>query len=255
MTYNYHTHTYLCSHASGTPEEYVLKAIEGGITHMGFSEHMPHICKNGYEAWYRLPVNKVQSYIDQIESLRQKYQDKIKIIVGFEMEYFENVFDQMLSDAVMYGGEYLIFGAHYLDEMGAYCGEITNDPAMLTRYADNVVKAIETGVFTYVAHPDLISFTGDEDLYEEQMTKICKASKQTGIPLEINFLGIRANRHYPTEAFWKIAGKEKCPVTFGFDAHDAYGACDLASLSKANELVKKYDLNYIGEPNIIYINK
>ena len=31
MNYNYHTRTYLCRHASGTPEEYVQRAIENGI--------------------------------------------------------------------------------------------------------------------------------------------------------------------------------------------------------------------------------
>lgn len=83
------------------------------------------------------------------------------------------------------------------------------------------------------------------------MEKICRASKEYNIPVEINFLGIRENRRYPNPWFWEIAGKLGCPVTFGLDAHEAEAAYDGASLVKAKELVKKYNLNYIGRPKLL----
>ena len=83
------------------------------------------------------------------------------------------------------------------------------------------------------------------------MRRLCIASRELNIPLEINFLGIRDNRNYPNEAFWQVAGQEKAPVTFGFDAHTVDDACDRESQKKAEEMVKKYDLNYIGKPEII----
>ena len=253
MNYNFHTHTYLCNHAEGTPEEYVLKAIEGGVKRMGFSDHMPHIFKNGFEAGYRIPVSKAKQYVKEITELKEKYKDQIEILLGFEMEYFPEVFSEMLQNAVNYGAEYLIYGGHYVNENTYYIGQETYDAKILEKYVSVVISAIESGVFTYIAHPDLINYMGDIETYNEEMSKICKASAENNIPLEINFLGIRTNRIYPREAFWEIAGKYKCPVTFGFDAHDPEGACDLASLKKANQLVEKYGLNYIGEPKIIYI--
>ena len=36
---NFHTHTTRCLHASGSDEEYVLKAIELGYKTLGFSDH------------------------------------------------------------------------------------------------------------------------------------------------------------------------------------------------------------------------
>ena len=36
MTENYHTHTTRCRHATGTDEEYVLQAIDGGLQESGF---------------------------------------------------------------------------------------------------------------------------------------------------------------------------------------------------------------------------
>ena len=35
MNYNYHTHTFRCNHANGTPEEYIQRAIENGINYIG----------------------------------------------------------------------------------------------------------------------------------------------------------------------------------------------------------------------------
>ena len=78
-------------------------------------------------------------------------------------------------------------------------------------------------------------------------------SREKNVPLEINFLGIRGGRHYPNEIFWEMAGEEKSPVTFGFDAHNTEGACDRESLSTAENLVNKYNLNYIGKPEIVNI--
>ena len=38
---NYHMHTKRCMHASGSDEDYVLAAIEGGYEEIGFSDHSP----------------------------------------------------------------------------------------------------------------------------------------------------------------------------------------------------------------------
>ena len=43
MNYNFHTHTYLCGHATGLPEEYIQRAISCGIKHLGFSDHAPRL--------------------------------------------------------------------------------------------------------------------------------------------------------------------------------------------------------------------
>ena len=93
------------------------------------------------------------------------------------------------------------------------------------------------------------------DIVEDATRKICVASREYNVPLEINLMGVREKRHYPNEMFWKIVGEEHSPVTFGFDAQDVMSAYDGESLVKAKELVKKFNLNYIGKPTIIDIQK
>ena len=257
LNYNYHTHTYLCGHATGTPEEYVKRAIEGGIKHMGFSDHFPIKFSDGFESGFRVPVAQVKEYYNKIVELKEKYKDKIDIKIGFEMEYYPELFDEMVQSAKSYGAEYLILGPHYFQPENiigtTHSSSETDDSERLKKIAQNIVDGIKTGVFTCVAHPDMVHFTGDETIYQNEMRIIARASKEYNIPLEMNLYGIRDNRHYPNELFWEVCGEENCPMTMGFDSHDALSAYDEESIVKAKNLIEKYKLNYIGKPDVILL--
>ena len=258
MNYNFHTHTKRCGHASGTPEQYIKRAIEHGIEYMGFSDHAPYLYPDGYRSGFRVPMEEAAEYIAEISTLREKYRGKIELRVGFEMEYLPAHFEDMLKTARELGAEYLILGQHFAGEerpVPVHASLPTDDPEALNRYVSCVLAGIESGVFTYVAHPDVLNFIGDDELYRAQMRRICAAARETGTPLEINFLGLRDKRNYPDERFWQIAGEEQAPVTFGFDAHDVKSAYDSASLKKAEAMVIKYGLNYIGMPEIKMLQK
>lgn len=258
MIYNYHTHTQRCGHATGTEEEYILRAIKNGIKYMGFSDHAPNTFPDGYEATYRVPTKDALTYINELRELRDKYKDQIDIKIGFEMEYYPNHFERMLKNVIDFGAEYLICGHHFVYEEhpnGQHSGHETNRIEDLCEFVKCVTSAIKSGVFTYIAHPDFFNFTGDGNAYNTQMRKICDASKEYNVPLEINFLGIRENRIYPSDRFFRIVGEVGSPVTFGFDAHTVESAYDGDSIAKAKALVEKYNLNYIGKPEIVEIQK
>ena len=258
MNYNYHAHTHYCHHAFGTPEEYVLSAIENGIEFMGFSDHAPFICANGTESGYRVYTAEAKAYCEEIKTLAEKYKDKIDLLVGYEMEYYPDDFDKMLELAINSGGQYLILGEHFsFDESLGTLPNINESDSLeqLQIYVERIIEGIKTQKFTYIAHPDVINFTGSDEVYREEIRKFCIAAREYNIPLEINFLGIRTNRHYPSEKFLLVAGEEKAPITFGFDSHDVYSAYDGESFKTAMEYVEKYNLNYIGKPEIIRIDK
>lgn len=258
MIYNYHTHTTRCHHAVDSDEEYIKCAIEAGIKYLGFSDHAPYVFPDGYESHYRVEVVNGREYIETIRKLAEKYKDKIHISVGFEMEYYPDYFDEMLEMAKKFGAEYLILGQHFIgnerpDGIGTRVH--TENPEVLTEYVNNVITAIKTGAFSYVAHPDMIRFEGDEEIYRREMTRLCEASKKHNIPLEINLHGLSNRRHYPSDRFFAIAGEIGAPVTFGFDAHESRALLDKKQVRKAAEMVKKHKLNYIGMPKLIAIAK
>lgn len=254
MTYNYHTHTYRCHHAVGHERAYIEAAISGGITHMGFSDHVPLTFTGGYRSDYRVDADAAQAYMETLFALREEYRDDITLSIGFEMEYYPQFFNSMLRHVRELGAEYLLLGQHFIRNeqppQGMYTGIPCADPAFLTTYVDEVIEGLQTGVFSYVAHPDICRFTGDSVHYDREMRRLCRAAAETNTPLEINLLGIRDGRWYPADRFWRIAGEENAPVVLGFDAHDPAAAFDAASIPKARTIIKTFALREV-QPTLI----
>ena len=253
MIYNYHTHTTRCHHAVDSDEEYIKAAIEAGIKYLGFSDHAPVVFAGGSGFHYHMDIDDGEEYVNTIRALAEKYKDEIHISVGFEMEYYPSCFSGMLNLARNFGADYLILGQHFICEEwpdGIGSRAYTENPDHIKQYVDNVICGIESGVFTYIAHPDIINFCGDEEIYRREMTRLCLAAKENNIPLEINLHGIKNNRFYPSDRFFAIAGEIGAPVTFGMDVHDAKSILDKDQVYKASLMVKKHKLNYIGMPKL-----
>ena len=82
------------------------------------------------------------------------------------------------------------------------------------------------------------------------MRTICKAANDCGVPVELNFLGIREGRHYPNELFWQLAGEENCKVVFGCDAHRAESLNAAQQEAAARQMVGSYGLEIVEDPII-----
>lgn len=251
--FNYHTHTYLCGHADGTIEEYIKKAIEGGITDLGFSDHMP----SPFGKWNpKQSMNLEQfhsQYIPILEELRKKYKGKINLKIGLECEYYGEEgeklpllkkFRKETEDKL----DYMILGQHFAlkrDENG----KMKMPPEMSSKtssqypldYAITVVEAIKSGKFAYIAHPDIF-LEGRDGVPEEEKAlylknakiatqMICEAASKNNIPLEVNLgsisaikAGIKDKKQdgsyaYPVPEFWRVAQDYDCKVLIGIDAH------------------------------------
>ena len=256
MLFNLHTHSNFCDHAVGNPREYIEKAIENGFKTLGFSEHSPCIFPDGYVSHYRLFERDEKRYIDTLKSLKAEYKNKIEILIGFEMEYYPLYFKDMLKRAKDLGAEYLILGQHFINNEypnGFYVARKHDDKNIISKYVDEVIEGLNTGVFTYLAHPDLCNFTGNDEFYKSEMKRLCLKAKKLNIPIEFNLLGIREGRHYPNEQFWEVAGETKVPVIIGFDSHSPQSLGNINAYKKAEEIIKKYSINEIKETEIIKI--
>jgi histidinol-phosphatase (PHP family) len=167
-------------------------------------------------------MDKIDFYFDTLLNLREKYREYIDIKIGFEIEYYPKFWDKALEKYRQYPIEYLILGNHFLGNESIEALPISapaSDEAFLTRYVDECISAIKTGRITYLCHPDMINFTGDDEVYVKQMSRLILEANALDIPLEINLLGKRANRHYPRDLFWETAGKLGAKAIIGCDAH------------------------------------
>ena len=259
MIANYHTHTYRCHHATGTEKEYIERAIAGGIKYMGFSDHIPCVNLDGSESTFRVYMEDRFNYSHRVLSLKEEYKDKIDIKLGYEAEYCPLLFDRMLQVCRETDAEYLILGQHFLGneyQKGSRVSSTESDSEeRLSAYVDQVCEGMRTGYFSYVAHPDVIRFGGEKEIYRTHMRRLCETSIETGVPLELNFLGIREGRHYPTSDFWELVGEMGCEVVYGMDAHSVKSACDVESFEKAEKMKEKYKLNVTYIPRLVDIRK
>ena len=222
MIANYHTHTPRCNHATGKERRYVERALEGGFRELGFSDHTPYFFDEpGYYSSFRMRPEQLPDYVQTLLELREEYKDRIRLRIGLETEYYPRLFPQLLDYLQQFPLDYLILGQHalYNETEGVFSPSPTDDVKLLTQYRNQSLEALETGLFSCFAHPDLFCFTGDPKEYEAHVRALCRRVKELDVPLEFNLLGLSEGKHYPDPVFWRIAGEEQPKVILGCDAH------------------------------------
>ena len=252
--YNYHTHTYRCGHASDSSnQEYVDSARNAGITTLGFSDHIPNTEFEYDEDESRMNIDETDEYISSIEEIQEENPD-MEILSGFEAEYdpAKEEFLSEISDKV----DYMILGQHFVrDGLDKINSNTINYPI---EYAESVCRAIGTGIFDIVAHPDI--FFNERDLLETDAEKqlfdenakiasrmICEKAKEMNIPVELNLSGSYKNDNYPNKIFWEIAKETEVKVVVGVDAHNPKHFETMASDKKATmEMIDNVELNYVS---------
>lgn len=218
---NYHTHTVRCKHAVGEEREYIEAAISEGFKILGFSDHTPQPYPEGFVSGIRMDMTQLKDYTDTLVKLRDEYKDQIQILIGYEVEYTRKYFEPLLEELKKYPLDFIIQGQHYVEDEveGFYVGSETDSEEKLKAYVDFTIEGMKTGLFTYLAHPDLINFTGADDIYYRHMKRLVEAAIDLNIPLEINIYGFVDRRWYPCDRFFKIAAGYNPRFVIGCDAH------------------------------------
>ncbi len=258
VNYNLHTHTYRCNHASGTDEEYVLKAIEKGIKVLGFSDHAPF--KDIHHYGMRMDYEELDGYIKSITSLKEKYKDQIEIHIGLEIEYdkkYLSYYRELLNNGI----EYLILGQHCYYENGEvrYWMKHIDDFDGVKKYCSSIVEAMKTGLFLYVCHPDFSASNIKDPKILEYIGKVLgEASAKYDVPLEVNCGGILGNNYnsiingtqcYPNHYTFSEISKYKAKIVIGMDAHSPEAILNIPS-NFLKRFVDKHNLNLLKEIKI-----
>lgn len=221
MLANYHTHTDRCGHAEGEDKAFVESAIDAGMKVLGFSDHCPWVFPDNTVSHCRMFPSELDDYMTSLTRLREEYRKDITIYIGFESEYLPTLLEAQEQLFKGYPIDYQILGQHFIEPepFGEYCGKITADRVFLQRYIDSCIAGMETGRYKYLAHPDLLGFSGMESVYAEEYGRLCAYLQAHDIPVEINLLGVVGGRHYTDPRFLRIAGEYGCKAIIGCDAH------------------------------------
>lgn len=250
MKHNYHTHTFRCKHASGTEEEYIQKAVEAGFETLGFSDHAPFFFAGDYVSSCRMGMDEIDGYFETLTALKEKYKSYIDIRIGFEIEYYPKLWDRAIEKYKAYPLDYLILGEHFIGNESLECVNAfapTDDPSVLKGFVDHCINAVDTDRITYICHPDNINFTGDEAVYESEMSRLILKCKEKDIPLEINMYGMRDGRHYPKRSFWELAARLGATAVLGQDCHKISHVCVKEEILKAEEVASSLGIKLIDK--------
>ena len=266
MKHNYHTHTFRCHHADPDERAYIEAGLANGLTTLGFSDHAPYCFPGGYNSGFRVELDMTTDYFMTLGTLREEYRTthpELTILLGFEMEYYPDLFRPTLdfidrSAAVLPSGEkagleYLILGQHMTKneyDGGVPSGKADDDESRLHAYVDQVIAGMETGCYSYVAHPDMVNFTGKESIFEKAAAELCAAAKELNVPLEINLLGLHEHRHYPNDLFWNIAAETGVSAVLGCDAHAAERVGNPVLVAEGEAFAKAHGLTLLDEVTI-----
>lgn len=175
---DYHVHT-TYSDGKNTPEETVKAAIEKGLTELGFSDHS----YTYFDDSYCIKKDRMAEYKSEIERLKEKYSDKIKILCGIEQDYY--------STESTDGYDYVIGSVHYVKSCGCFFPvdesaetfeTIIKDVffgdvyAFIKEYFNTVAKFAEREDVKIIGHFDLVSkFNEKHKFFDENDSRYIAA--------------------------------------------------------------------------------
>ena len=247
-----HNHTPLCNHAKGTPEEYIDQALKKGIVIYGFADHAPM----EFDKKYRMGFGDMEKYENEIKDLKEKNKDKIKILLGYEVDFTPTKYlDKRVLESDV---DYLIGSVHFLDNWGFDNPEFIKEwdkrdvEDVYKEYFEYIKNLAKSGLFQIVGHIDLIKVFGYKPktpLKDIAYTAI-KEIKKSKMAVEINTAGLRkpVKELYPSDEILEMLLDENIDLTLSSDAHSPSQVG-----FKYEETIKK--LKDLGVDKLTYFEK
>ena len=249
---DYHIHTSFSSDSDAPMESMILSAIAHGLNEIAFTDHVDIDDRYDYTDY--------NQYIPFLNNLKDKYKDKINIILGVEIG-LEHIHSKLINDLTTeFPFEFIIGSSHsvtthdlYFDREKYFDNKSKQDT--YTFYFTEMLKNIQTcNDFCVYGHIDFISRYGTYDdnslIYSDFSDCIDAVLKELisgGKGIEINTSGFRygINQPYPQKAIltrYKELGGEI--VTIGSDAHFTRDVAD--HIPYAYDFLKSSGFDYVS---------
>ncbi len=219
-------HTYLCKHAEGGVEDYVLSAIDQGLQEICFTEHMPF--EDGFDPEHRMEPSEMDFYINEIERCRYKYRE-LTILTGIEADYMEGYEEYLENFLSRYPFDLVIMSVHFIKKwtgsQWVFRFEYTHQTIewQYRDYFDEMIKGVQTGLFDIVGHFDLVKRIRNPVMRSnaEDVERALNAITKADMAMELNASGPRkhVNETYPNLEILGKAIEKEIPITICSDAH------------------------------------
>lgn len=240
---NYHSHSLFCDGKSSM-EEMLCSAIEKGFDCWGFSAHAPVPFENNFA----IKKENVPLYISEYKRLKEKYEDKIKVFVGMEMDFICDIQENIYTQAKNYGLEYIIGSVHQVKEHNTnqktwfIDGHDSNvyDRGLKEIFDNDIKRACEAyfsqqidmihkNKIDMIAHVDKVTmhnkgrfFNNQTTWYKDMVIYLLEEIKKYDVICEINTRGLYKKRHtdyYPSKDWWQYMKEKNIRICLSSDCH------------------------------------
>ncbi len=228
-----HVHSRHSPDSRATMAEHCERALEIGLTHLAFTDHLELDSRNLFYECYDYDRARAE-----FQAAREKYGARLALYFGVEVTYQRSAAGT-ISEALN-GREYdLVIGSvHFLEDFGADISskERTpqafsgNDPAeVYAGYLDEVLSSVQSGLFDVIGHIGIIYRHGAQFLaaldparFEPQCRRLAEAIAASGVAVEVNE---SVGGPYPDGEFLRTLVEKGCrDFTVCSDAHEVRGA-------------------------------
>lgn len=223
MLYESHSHTPLCKHASGMPEQYAAAAQRVGLQGITITCHNP--MPDQFSAHVRMALDEWDQYQQMVHEAADAYRGRVDVRLGLEADYYPGYVDfvrQQIADAPL---SYVIGSVH--PQTPEYRRDFrTDDPlADQITYFEMLADAAETRLFDCISHPDLIKNETFDDWHPDQLLDTIAPTLDriaaVGTAMELNTSGRykRVAEMNPFPQMLSMMRQRDIPVVIGADAH------------------------------------
>ncbi|EIV8494049.1 TPA: histidinol-phosphatase HisJ family protein [Vibrio vulnificus] len=228
-----HTHSQYSKHAKGEIEDVVKSAISKGIKTLCLTDHAPYFV----DSENRILDSELVNYVEEVKFIASKYSEKIKVLVGLEVDYHPEHEDYIANLIKSVDVDYVLGAIHYVyvDGVKVNVWDIENlsSREFLDNYFFYLHKMIVSGFFDAIAHPDTIMRGGIRACeFYERFVPLLLDMKAHNVAYEINCSSLTKS-NYNLETKCKTKGEAVYPnydlvatmveqglsFTIGSDAH------------------------------------
>lgn len=237
---NYHGHSKYCD-GHGEIEDYILKAIELDMASIGISSHAPV----PFDTVWTMPQDKINSYLEDIDLVKNKYGNQINIYKSLEIDYIPDIMSPKHPNILNYDLDYTIGSIHFVDkdEHDVYW-EIDGPEHEFGKGYESVFhregksaaikffqlqnEMLENHTPDILGHMDKIKmhnkafkmFNEQDEWYVNEVKQSLMLAKEKDSVVEINTKAFnRTGLLYPGPEYFRFIKDNQIPITINSDAH------------------------------------
>ena len=232
VKFDIHTHHERCGHADGVIEDYILNAIEQGLKVIGISDHSPYFAHQDDHPFPHITMatSDFANYVEEVLLLKQKYADKIDVLLGLESDFFPDYVTIYREQLSKYPFDYVIGSVHHVDDVSIFnkkrWSKLNKKQLIETKekYYNLIAESAKSGMFQILGHIDAMKAYYPDFSHipaQHAVDEALKTIAECKVAIEVNTSGSTklVGGWYPSDEILERAFHFGVKISFGSDAH------------------------------------